>query len=425
MKKKTEIIKWIIWIVITSFICLGVSKLLENKESERRLRDFFEEEQDIDVFFLGSSHVRHGFFPMELWRDYGIVSYNIAGNGDTIPVSYWKLNMALDYKTPKLVVFDIYDLWPGNKTSDLGIGQVHTSMDAFPLSIKKVNAVVDLFDSLNDRLEMLFKIAIYHSRWSELKREDFDYTYSLSDYKGSSPLLAMVHRELESNKTPSEKGQYDTLSREYLYKIIDLCRDNNIQLLLINTGYDAAGDIELFAESIDSIAEENSLNYIDFTKIDVINFDTDLQSTGVNTHTNLSGSRKLTKYIGEYIEENYDCVPNNLTNSMYEKWNEDYEEYLIFKSKYINNMNSLKLLLLTLSDEDFSVDIYVYKDSIYNDEDIVNLIDNIKKCTDLTVHACNQSDLDKECDAKIVVKNKKNNEVISETFWINDEKVSN
>lgn len=87
-----------------------VSDFLQLKDSDNRYSSYLTEDASIDVLFLGSSHVRHGFFPMELWNDYGISSFNLAANGSTIPVSYWTLVNALDYQEIKLVVMDVFDM---------------------------------------------------------------------------------------------------------------------------------------------------------------------------------------------------------------------------------------------------------------------------------------------------------------------------
>ena len=36
-------------------------------DSERKFRSFYDEKQDIDVFFMGTSHVLDDITPMELW----------------------------------------------------------------------------------------------------------------------------------------------------------------------------------------------------------------------------------------------------------------------------------------------------------------------------------------------------------------------
>lgn len=378
-----NIISSIIFIAIIIFLLIKLTGILENKESEERLKGFFQEEDVIDVLLFGSSHVRHGIFPMELYRDYGIISYNLAGNGDTIPVSYWKLVMALEYQHPKLIIMDIYDLWPGIKTSGNGIGQVHTSLDAFPLSYNKYLAAMDLFDKPKERLEILWNYSAYHTRWTELTENDFNINYASSLCKGSLPLNALVERTITIDNTPDNELVFDEMSYDYLCRMIELCKDKEIEVLLINTGYDVNKSSQLFADSIPALAEKYELNYIDFTSLDIINFNTDLHSTGQNTHVNSSGARKLTDFIGSYLADNY-SLPDKRADKNYLDWNENYKEYLQYKVSNIDIQNSLLVELTMLSDDDFDVVIYIKDDSkLLKDDSVVALIENISQYSSL------------------------------------------
>ena len=48
-----------------------MSKLLENKEAQRQYKDFFEDVTDIDVIFMGTSHMYNTIYfvskTCELW----------------------------------------------------------------------------------------------------------------------------------------------------------------------------------------------------------------------------------------------------------------------------------------------------------------------------------------------------------------------
>ena len=161
--------------VILSFL----TDLVVRKNSIKKYKDFFEEENDFDVLFLGSSHMLNGVYPMELWNDYGIVSYNLGGHSNEIATSYWVMEMALEYTDPELVVVDCYLLSHNYKTSTK-YSYVHLSMDAFPLSFTKIRAVFDLLDDdymdaaiadgtvavSEERtpISLLWNFSVYHTR---------------------------------------------------------------------------------------------------------------------------------------------------------------------------------------------------------------------------------------------------------------------
>ncbi len=178
------------------------------------------------------------------YQDFGgcylIAAYNLAGNGCTIPSAYWVLVNALDYQEPEIVVMDVFDMWPGRIVSDR-YGQVHEQFDAFPLSVHKAQMVLDLFKdpTLTDRngnnlyekkWEFFWNLGEYHSRWASLGEEDF----------------------------AGERPVYDEQAKEYLEKIIDLCDDRGIQLILVNTGFDCKDEAKLFQDSFD-VREESLL----------------------------------------------------------------------------------------------------------------------------------------------------------------------
>ena len=68
---------------------------------------FLRDDREYDVLFFGSSHMINGVFPMELWKDYGLTSYNLAGHGASLAASFWELRLAVQYHKPKVAVLDL------------------------------------------------------------------------------------------------------------------------------------------------------------------------------------------------------------------------------------------------------------------------------------------------------------------------------
>ena len=73
---------------------------------------------------------------------------------------------------------------------------------------------------------------------------------------------------------------------------------------------------------------------------------------------NPSGARKITKFLGDYISENYD-IPNQKENKTYEFWNKDYEEYVDYKLSNLegkkNDLNEFLMLLYGEKDIDYEI----------------------------------------------------------------------
>jgi hypothetical protein len=356
-----------------------ISNLLQSKESDIIYSSFLDKGSNVDVVILGSSHVKYGIFATELWN-YGISAYNLATDGATIPTCYWTLVNALDYQKPQIVVLDVFDMWPGRICS-VHWGQVHIQFDFFPLSINKYRMVEDLFsdkeltgyndDNLYEkRWELLWKLGEYHTRWNDLNEDDFSEKSEIKKisavWKGSSPLIGIVDRSEKIYTDNWADIEYDNLSKEYLIKIIELCNEKDIELLLTNTGYDCDAGSKLFADSVNDIALQYGKTFLDFTQMDIINFKTDLYDSGHNTHVNFSGAEKFTKYIGDYLSNNY-TLTDHRDDESYSQWWEDYQEFVSSKADYLKKQTDIAYYLMFLSDDDYKTVIEVKDSSILSE----------------------------------------------------------
>ena len=391
-RKLTDFVGVLVLIVMVVCSVGAVSNLLENKESDWRYASFFTEEQAVDVLLIGSSHIRHGVFPMELWRTRGIAAYNLAGNGCTIPSAYWVLVNALDYQVPEVVVMDVFDMWPGRIVSDR-YGQVHEQFDAFPLSVHKAQMVLDLFrdPTLTDRngnnlyekrWEFFWNLREYHSRWASLGKVDFAGERAIAEksrvWKGAMPLSGVVERKEHTYKKSGagEQPVYDEQSKEYLEKIIDLCDDRGIRLILVNTGFDCSDEAKLFHDSVVDIAADKGVPYYDFTKEDFIDFGTDLNSTGHNTHVNFSGAEKMSERVGDILAE-AGSLQDHRGEAAYEQWRADCEAFIAGKHEYLKEQEDLENYLMFLYDDDYRVLFDVREDSLLEAEKVKLLVENL------------------------------------------------
>ena len=170
MKEKLyQILHVIIFISLFIFVFVKVNNLFEDKTSEKKYRDFYESEDEYDVMFFGSSHMMNTILPMELYREYGITSYNMANSAEAIPTTYWIIKNALDHKIPKIIVVDTFISGWGNKVMPNMEAFLHNYFDTLPMSQNKKEAIKDLLGEESFE-EYFFDFSIYHSRWESLKK---------------------------------------------------------------------------------------------------------------------------------------------------------------------------------------------------------------------------------------------------------------
>ena len=285
MKKKIGgFLKAMLFCALTLGMVAGVSKLVERKESIEKMKPFLDRAGEYDVLFLGDSIMNTGVFPMEMWEKYGITGYNIASYGNTLPISYWALQNALDYAEPKLVVLDVQGTSKTYKLSG-NSSDVHTAFDCYPISRTKIAALDDLMDdpyAVDDsgvayadmKWEYLFTLGKYHSRWSELGAEDFRYVFHrdpvaqselTSEYfhpiynreKGAKSVMAVADAQdydlIDEDRATEENGQWGFV---YLRRIIEDCQKRGIDVLLVHLPYPASEEQQMDANAVYYIAEE-------------------------------------------------------------------------------------------------------------------------------------------------------------------------
>jgi hypothetical protein len=217
------------------------------------------------------------------------------------------------------------------------------------------------------RWELFWELGEYHTRWTDLGEEDFESKSEQENksavWKGSTPLINIVDRAVTEYPDNWDDVVYNNLAREYLIKIIELCNEKGIELLLINTGYDCNAEAKLFADSVNDIALQYGKAYLDFTQMDIINFQSDLFSTDHNTHVNFSGAERITKYVGDYLYNNY-MLTDHRNDEKYSQWQEDYQEFVTSKTDYLKSQTNIEYYLMLLSDDDYKTVIEVKDSSI-------------------------------------------------------------
>ncbi len=340
----------IISIILVSAGMLGLSGVVEVKTAYRKNHEFIRQDTQYDVLFLGTSHVLNGVFPMEMWKEYGITSYNLSGHAHRIPATYWVMMNALDYAAPKVIVVDCFWLEKDEKYEG---AMEHESFDSIPLSGNKVRAVFDLFDTMDKRVEYLWNFSTYHGRWWDLGEDDF--TCGEGVEKGAS-LMVEVAKPRMVERVWEEGQSIDSVGVDYLKKILEECEERDIEVLLTYLPFPAGRVDQISARYTEKIAEQYGVNYINFLDLDIVDYETDCADS--SSHLNVSGAGKVTDYLGRYISENYD-IADHRTDQMAERWSADYERYLSYKIQIISSLESLEKCLMMLTDPNLSCCIYV------------------------------------------------------------------
>lgn len=384
MKKMIKsVLAAVVFLVLLLSLFAGLSRVLEHKGSREKITPFLERAEQLDVLFFGDSHAYSGIYPMELWEDYGIASYNLANYNLPIPVSYWVMRNALLTCKPKVVVLDVNQIWEQAKLCESS-SDVHTGLDGFPLSRVKLEAIFDLMDDplITDkngdrykdlRLEFIFPFIKYHTRWSDLNMKDLnpDYNQELGGERNIAVALPDAYEITAS--TADEQG----FGFVYLRRFIEYCQHMGIRVMLTNLPYPCANNNEeqLYTNAVLYIAEEYGIEYIDFVYMDqIVDYSTDCYDPA--SHLNPSGAWKVTNFIGQHLAEAYD-LPDHRGEAAYASWDSDYAAYRERKLQSIREETEPHSFLMLLADPSFSTILLVPENSaVYTDALAMQLVQN-------------------------------------------------
>lgn len=309
MKKLKRVILFLLVFAVLLWACsAGIQIIVRNVSGSvsGRSRVFAsvsaEKKNTIDVLVAGDSESYTSVSPMDLWDRAGIAAYDCGQPGQRIQETYYILKTAFRTQSPKLVLFET------------------NTMFRDPGFLKNVQL------SLTEPLAYHFPVIKYHNAWKAL----FDGPGGpKKSYKGFEIRDKVVSYEGDEEymKETKDKAQIPEVVRIYMEKIKRLCEKNGADLLLVSAPSPKNYNYKKH-NSLEEYARENDLPYVDLNmKFRDIGIDWKLDSYDRGDHLNISGARKVTAYIGQYLADNYD-LPDRRNDDGWREWDDLAKEYL-------------------------------------------------------------------------------------------------
>ena len=284
-------IRVISFIVLFSILFSFINSIMEIPNL--RWRVFYKlPENSIDILFMGNSHSFYSFEPLIIDKLLNTNSYTVGVGGENIVLSYYELREILKYQHPEVIVLETFTM----EMSELSTGDpfYFEFIDAGMWNGNKL-AVANRYLT-PDTMYMIFPALRTRILWEDLSPYKQELKNKMSDVfslapdkfgrRGASPNFRVIKEEEYQTilkQPPSEHRIPPIVNRIYLEKFYDLCRKNNIQLVLTSTPM--AGepirneryvpyDVTHFAETQDIpyITYNPSLfNHLHFVNVDHVN----------------------------------------------------------------------------------------------------------------------------------------------------------
>lgn len=316
-------IKAAVWLLALILCLFGMDQALRRGDGKLKYQAFFEEKMDYDIFFLGTSHMMDAVYPIELWRDYGITSYNLGNTAEPMDNTYWTLRLASAYHVPKVVVIDVAYMDRIQTTQMHTYQFAHGFLDEIPLSLDKIRAVWSIFPD-GKRAEFIFPLALYHTRWEEL--------FDGPQQANTNAVPWMFGAELRIGRSEpapfvrTKEWAQQTLNGEgALREIIALCRDKGMEPVLTGIPYPADEAQQQVINRAQVLADELNVPYVNLFDVEgLVDFQTDCYDAA--SHLNPDGATKVTAYLGEWLTVHFDLADKR-GDVRYAHWDAALDEY--------------------------------------------------------------------------------------------------
>lgn len=308
LKKKKRIILFLLIFVLLMGTCsAGIQIVAKNINGSvsGRSRVFAsvsaEKEHTIDLLVAGDSESYTSVSPMDLWDKTGIAAYDCGQPGQRIQETYYVLKTAFRTQSPKMVLLET------------------NTMFRDPGFLKNLQM------SLTEPLSYYFPIFKFHNAWKAL----FDGPGILQNaYKGFEIRNKVVSYEGDEEymKETKDKTDIPEVVRIYMEKIRNLCRKNGAELVLMSAPSPKNYDYKKH-NALEEYAKEKDIPYIDLNlKYRDIGIDWKKDSYDKGDHLNILGARKVTDYMGKYLQDNYG-LPDRRGDDGWKDWHELARQY--------------------------------------------------------------------------------------------------
>ena len=335
--------------------------------NRERVKGFFlEDEQSLDVVYIGASEVYSDLAPGYTYQRDGITSYLFATQANSILNYKSQLKTILSRQKDALVVIELngaaYD-----DEDNLREANLHNYGDNIPLSFNKLEWVAQ--EQVTNKTEYLFPFVKYHGNWENPDTEvDALYRSTIANDKkrGYNYLKGVLNWPVAfhspkpslNSELPSkadQKSPITELAENSLRDLLEYCKKENLTNVVFARfpHIVTEGTYERFERSntIGEIVADYGFDYL--------NFERDIALTGLdeNTdfynpdHLNVSGQQKFTAFLTDYLKEHYGLAPHTLSEKQKDEWEICAAYYDAYARYNIDKMENLEFSELVENDE--------------------------------------------------------------------------
>lgn len=348
---KKQVIRCISFFICVVILVLSLCDLFEldnTSNYNKRYTTFRDFPKDtVDAVILGTSGIDRYWVPSQAYEEHGITVYPLSIDAFPSWLYKYAIKEALDYqKDIELFIIDVRSFTQSNTNINTMDTRARRFLDVLPpfslnriqacLKTMKIRDDVDKSASLLD-LSYLFPIIKFHGKWA-----DDDYLVSNNwsntphEYLGYHILTKQTVRpkpQTTNGYDPTYFRDLDKYSEQALYDLIEFIREENLNVLFLDTPKVFTKKELGRTNTIYKILEEEKMNLVHFydeNSENTFTVDLDLNTDFYNAgHVNFYGAQKFTKVFAEYLVENHNLKDHRNDEHVKKNWDGVHEQLLI------------------------------------------------------------------------------------------------
>jgi len=357
-KNLLRTLKFTALITLLLFIFFFAQEYLYNYQSydTHRLEKFYEEEENsLDVVFIGASEVFAGYAPGYAYDQYGYTSYMYAMDANQGSLYLSQLKEILKHQNPEILFVDLYGFLRSDDSVLFDDARLRIYTESIPYSLNRIQTILQF--PCEEKLSFLFPLIMHHSNISGLDDHIKGLYYRSRLETKPTSLKGVSTRTVvyTGNGDPGEAFDPATYcltenSKAYLVEFLNYCKEKNLNIVFTNFPRNLADETNHSLLFLLKQAEA----IVDQYGYPIWNLQDEVETIGIDKkldyynehHLNIYGQVKLTDYIGSKVISEYGLTPRAQSESNKLEWEtcaSNTREFIQMAMEAIQSGNDLSI----------------------------------------------------------------------------------
>lgn len=342
-----RLLKVTVFLSIIFLLFLFFTYLMRNTDYNARqnVLDFYEEENELDVVFIGASSIYRYWNPMKAWETEGIATRNYSVSSMHLATYLPAIKDILQTQKPELIVVEARRFSrKSGENAGIEVG-ARNMLDSLDYNLSRLKAVHYYCESMDipwkDAVSLYIDLIQYHDNyealttalnWKLADNRIGDEYIEEKNFKGYALSAKSVAFEDPSENLVDGITELNENSLMLYDDLLSFCQTNEIPLMILAMPMVITEEEAIEINSLKAITASYGVPFVDlnqnFAELN-LDFSTDFLDAH---HVNVLGADKVTKYLASYLAEEYE-LEDHRGDAAYASWDELYEEYSVEAEK--------------------------------------------------------------------------------------------